>query len=160
MLARSFFLAAFVAVISPVAAAAQITGFVAQPKPAAPATTVAAAVTAKQADSLRATRLTDMRQWVDSAASSLGVQTAPAADSVSLAAARDSAATHQAVATGDVASASSGDMRTGVRAPDTATMLPLIALVGAVFLSTGAIRVSTRRPRSGADVTCTRQPRA
>ena len=53
---------------------------------------------------------------------------------------------HTTTSTGEVAS-----MSTGVRAPDTASMVPLVALVGAVFLSAGIFLVSTRPRRPHGD---------
>jgi hypothetical protein len=129
-------------VIAPAGASAQFTGVVVPPRKAE--AEASAAVVAARADSVRETRLTDMRAWVDSAATSLGVSTAAApADSAAFPAAPTEPATHTETANGTVES-----MSTGVRAPDTATLFPLLAMVGAVFISAGAFLVSTRPRRT------------
>ena len=143
MLARAILLAAAMVIISPAGAPAQFTGVVSQPKKASASTqaTVAAKVVS---DSARETRLSDMKAWVDSAAGSLGVSTR-AADTSSVPAVTVTTP-HTTTSTGEVAS-----MSAGVRAPDTASMVPLVALVGAVFLSAGIFLVSTRPRRPDGD---------
>lgn len=144
MLARMFVLATAMVVFAP-AAHAQFTGVVVPPKREAPVIqdSAAAAVAAAQAD--RPTQLQDMRAWVDSAAASLGVQAATV-DSMA------PVATATVESQGTVAPAA-GSMSTGMRAPDTATLLPLLTLIGAVFLSAGTFLVCTRRPRPQATAT-------
>ena len=136
MRSRLFVLATMVAFATP--AHAQFTGVVVPPKQeAAPVSDSALMVAKAQAD--RQTQLSDMRAWVDSAAASLGVQ----------AATTDSAApvaTTTVESQGTVAT-SEGSMATGMRAPDTGSLLPMIMLIGAVFLSAGTFLVCTRRPR-------------
>ena len=139
MRSRSFILATLaVALATP--AHAQFTGVVVPPKKeAAPVSDSAAMVAAAQAD--RQTQLSDMRAWVDSAAASLGVQAATT-DSMA------PVATTTVESQGTVASSAGvGSMDSGMRAPDTASLLPMIMLVGAVFLSAGTFLVCTRRPR-------------
>jgi hypothetical protein len=137
VLARLFVLATAMVALAP-AAHAQFTGVVVPPKQETPVVTdSAAAVVAAQAD--RPTQLSDMRAWVDSAAASLGVQAASADSSAPVA-----AAPIEAQAPVEV---NEGSMATGMRAPDTATLLPMLLLVGAVFMSAGTFLVCTRRPR-------------
>ena len=145
MLARMSILAAALVAFAP-SAHAQFTGVVVPPKKEAPAVTDSAAVVAAaQAD--RQTQLQDMRAWVDSAAASLGVQAATADSTAPV-------ATTTVESQGSVATtASVGSMDSGMRAPDTASMLPLIMLIGAVFLSAGTFLVCTRRPRPQASTT-------
>ena len=144
MLARAVLLAAAMVIISPAGAPAQFTGVVSQPKKASTATTQATVAAQAASASARETRLSDMKSWVDSAAGSLGVATR-AADSAALPAATVTT-THTATSTGEVAS-----MGTGVRAPDTGSMVPLVALLGAVFLSAGIFLASTRPRRHDGD---------
>ena len=136
MRSRLFVIAALVAFAIP--AHAQFTGVVVPPKKeVAPASDSAVMVAQAQAD--RQTQLSDMRAWVDSAAASLGVQGATADSAAPV-------ATTTVESQGTVAT-SEGSMTTGMRAPDTASLLPMIMLIGAVFLSAGTFLVCTRRPR-------------
>jgi hypothetical protein len=142
VLVRAVILTAAMVVIAPAGASAQFTGVVVPPKKAG--AEASAAVVAARADSVRETRLTDMRAWVDSAATSLGVSTAAApVDSAAFPATPSEPATHTQTSNGSLES-----MSTGVRAPDTATLYPLLAMVGAVFISAGAFLVSTRPRRA------------
>lgn len=120
-------------------AAAQFTAVVQPPKarPAATADAAAQATPGAHSDSAGRTALTDMRAWVDSAAGVVAPDSAAPADSMR----RDSSATWTSSA-GEVAPApqppaanAAGD---GTRAPDTATMLPGIAIAGLAMLAAGA----------------------
>ena len=138
MLARLFVVAAAMAALAP-SAHAQFTGVVVPPRQAVEVVPESVAViAAAQAD--RQTQLTDMRAWVDSAAASLGVQGATA-DTTAPAPVAAPVESHEEAAT------STASMSTGMRAPDTATLLPMVMLIGAVFLSAGTFLVCTRRPR-------------
>ena len=142
MLVRAVLLTAAMVVFAPAGASAQFTGVVVPPKKTE--SEASATVVAARADSVRETRLTDMRAWVDSAATSLGVSTAAAPlDSAAFPAAPSEPATHTETSNGAVES-----MSTGVRAPDTATLLPLLAMIGAAFISAGAFLLSTRPRRA------------
>lgn len=121
-------------------AAAQFTGVVAPPKPreSAAATAAAEATPGARTDSAGRTALSDMRAWVDSAAGVSAPKATAPADS-----ARDTTATVPSAAAEVApqvpqASASASDSTDGVRAPDTATMLPGIALAGLAMLGAGA----------------------
>ena len=144
MLARAVLLAAAMVIIAPAGAPAQFTGVVSQPKKASTATTQATVAAQAASDSARETRLSDMKAWVDSAAGSLGVSTR-AADTAAVPAVTVTTP-HTTTSTGEVAS-----MSAGVRAPDTASKVPLAALVGAVFLSAGVFLASTRPRRHEGD---------
>ena len=140
-------------VLSPAGARAQFTGVVTPPKKAD--AEVPAAVAAATADSVRETRLADMRAWVDSAATSLGVSTNAAADSTAMPVVP---ATPQTATNGTHETTSNGvieSMSSGVRAPDTGSTLPLLAVVGAVFISAGAFLLSTRPRRVGHEAAST-----
>jgi hypothetical protein len=119
-------------------AGAQFTTFIPpQPKVvdtvAAPTAT---ATVAARADSTMNMQLTNMKTWVDSAA---GVSPASVA-------AADSLATATTVADTTITTTT---MRNGSRAPETASALPLIALLGGLSLSAGLLLM--RRPRTARD---------
>lgn len=131
-------------------AEAQFTTVVAPPRPKQePQVAQTAAAQSAARDTVLRARLTDMKAWVDSAAVALSAAPPrPRADTA--AARRDSVA-------GDTASVrdraarrpaeeparpvSKGDVsfRDGARAPDTATPLPLLALIGAGSLAVGGL---------------------
>ncbi len=123
---------------------AQFTAVIGAPKTSAPA--VAAAQQKQEAarqDSVAKVTLTNMKAWVDSAAGTAGTVTPmTAADTAIVAAAKTSAAPaaaatahmHTAVAKGDVVDST---FRNGGRAPNTASPLPLLALLGAASLAAG-----------------------
>jgi hypothetical protein len=120
--------------------AAQFTGVVAPPKakPSAEAVAAAAGDSARR-DTSVSVRLTEMKAWVDSAA--VAVAVAPAADTAvrmdtvrtDTTAERGGQRVRTETSTGDVMT-----YRSGAPAPDTATPLPFILLVGAGALLTGA----------------------
>jgi LPXTG-motif cell wall-anchored protein len=117
-------------------AAAQFTAVVAPPKAreAAPAA-VAEATPGARTDSAGRTALGDMRAWVDSAA---GIA-APSATAQADTTRRDSTATWTSAA-GAVAQAADTTVAAdgAMRAPDTATMMPAVALLGLLMLGAGA----------------------
>jgi hypothetical protein len=127
------------------AASAQFTSAVVPPKKPARAPEPAAVAQGPGArgDTAIAKRLTDMKAWVDSAAVALNVPTPAAtdsarvpapADSMRTAARTDSAPPRQTTASaGEVTS-----FHEGARAPNTATPLPLLALLGAGSLLAGS----------------------
>ena len=147
MLGRAVLLAVAMVVISPAGAPAQFTSVITQPKKAEPAATVTTTAGGAATDTARVAQMADMRAWVDSAAGALGVATQSPADTTAVVTAH-AADTHTTVSTGDV-----GSMSTGVRAPDTASTVPLIALLGAVVLSVGTFLLSTRPRRIEKQVT-------
>lgn len=128
-------------------AAAQFTTVIPPRAPAETSAAVAAAESAAVRDTLTATRMQSMREWVDSAAVALDVNVPDsdsslatdstrsalpraAGDSVS----RDAPAPGQPRREADAPPA----FRDGAPAPDTATMLPLLALAGVGALVAGA----------------------
>lgn len=142
-LRRILLLAVFA--IAPGAASAQFTTFI--PPQNKVADSVKAAVVAQQkaqADSMTAMQITNMKTWVDSAA---GVAPAPttAADSL----ANNIAATDTTKATTTFAN--------GTRAPETASALPLMVLLGTFALGLGTFMlIGAREPRA-AQVRATRR---
>lgn len=116
-------------------AAAQFTAVV-QPPKSRPAADAAAATTPGATTNAQGnTALSDMRAWVDSAA---GVSAPAVADSL-----RDSTRVTTAAAgvvvdsTVETPAATAID-EGGMRAPDTATLLPAAAVIGLVMLGAGA----------------------
>jgi hypothetical protein len=135
-------------------AAAQFTGVVTPPPPtrreqAATARSDSAARLAGVRDSANnATRLTDMKTWVDSATVALA-GTAGAARATGDTTALDStgrsevAAGRRRGARG--AAAAEATMHDGARAPDTATPLPTIGLLGVFGIGAGLVLMGRRR---------------
>lgn len=125
-------LLAVLATVVPAIASAQFTTFV---PPASHTDSVRAAVVAEQkaqADSVTHTTLTNMKAWVDSAA---GVSVAQS----------DSAAAANAAAPGAIApSPTTTSFADGAAAPETASPLPLLALVGLAALSLGTVLLAGR----------------
>lgn len=131
-------------------AGAQITTVVTPPqKPAAVQREIAQRREAAQ-DSIARVTLTGMKEWVDSAAATLALRPdtgrSPASDT---ARATVSAATPTARDSTETA-ASAGrqptEFREGVRAPDTATSIPTLALGGLAMIMIG---IAVRRRRLG-----------
>lgn len=122
----------------PATAAAQFTTFIPpQTRVADSVKAVVAAAQKAQADSAVTLQVTNMKTWVDSAA---GIATPPIT-------ATDSAT----VGLTPAAAPETTTFTNGARAPETASDLPTLVLVGAVLLALGAILLSERRPaRHGA----------
>ena len=119
-------------------AAAQFTAVVAPPKARTAATgdAVAQATPGARTDSAGRTALGDMRAWVDSAAGVVAPDSAVQRDST-----RDSSAVFSSSSASDVtppAQTPAASNVDGTRAPDTATMLPAIAIAGLAMLAAGA----------------------
>ena len=134
-----------------VPASAQFTGVV-MPPPAKPAPAVKQAATqtlAERRDSAGRVSLTNMKDWVDSAAATLGVVPAPAAAPTTPAdsAQPPVAATPAAPAPQHPASHTpeTTEFREGARAPNTATSIPMLALLGLVSLTAGLWLLRRRR---------------
>ena len=103
-------------------ATAQITTYVAPSRPAAPDPTVVAAADSVRRDSLAQVAMTNMKEWVDSAAGvAVPENVGDSLPPVSVTTFED-----------------------GAVAPATASDLPLLALVGVVFLLVGAGLVANR----------------
>ncbi len=123
-------------ILSAAEASAQFTGVVVPPKAkAAPVVDSVPATVAEMRDSVARVNLTNMKDWVDSAAVALTTVPAPVATDTGLAgipaappvAARDTAAR----------AATTTEFREGAPAPNTATPIPLLALLGVASLGTG-----------------------
>jgi hypothetical protein len=119
--------------LSAAPASAQFTAVVDAPKPKAAASqqAVAAATPGATTDSAGQTRLSDMKAWVDSAA---GVSAAPTTAQNSDSTARwDTTAARPATPTPNASQQTDASA-----APNTATTLPAIAVLGLVLLGSGA----------------------
>jgi hypothetical protein len=131
---RAAFLTIALAVAAPAAASAQFTTFIAEP--AAKTDSAKAAIVAEtkaRSDSVTKVTLTDMKAWVDSAAGvTSSVQT-------------DTTAAQTTNATPPLATASSTTaFSNGAVAPDTASALPLITILGLASLSLGIVMLAGR----------------
>ena len=162
---KSLFCSIFAASVLAVAdVGAQVTTVVAPPRPAEQAKVEAARKTQAQADSVARVTMTDMKAWVDSAAmavaSSAGDRAAPTGTvatrpdsaapvaSESTVAVRDSAVVRDSAATAAAAAPSPqlpARASEGVPAPDTATPIPTVALIGGALLLIGAAALRRRR---------------
>jgi hypothetical protein len=141
---RLFFLALLAGL--PTMTWAQFTTFI--PPNTKSADSVKAVVVAQQqqarTDSVMRIKLTDMKAWVDSAAGSVAPATAtdptatPAATPTPIPAplVRDTATFTSAAAD------SALRLRHGARAPDTASDLPMLALIGSIALAIGTIMLA------------------
>lgn len=133
-------LAAFA--ILPATAGAQFTAVITPPEPEKPA--VVAQVAPAAADSLHKTRMTNMREWVDSAASAMGVATDSTIVASTVTAEPDTAVaeplsrSEQRIARRE----SAGTL------PDTASPYPFIALLGATLIVAGAWMARPREARA------------
>ena len=134
--------AAAVLTLSAVPASAQFTGVVIPPPAKAPPVAVAQTL-AERRDSAVKVTMTNMKDWVDSAAATLGVVAAPVAT--------DSAHPHVPVVTAPVAQEPAArapettEFREGAPAPNTATPIPMLALTGLVSLGAGLWLLRRRR---------------
>ena len=131
MLNRKLLVATLTLCLAPIPARAQFTAVITPPKKEEPAPVVEAPA---KRDSLRITRLSDMRAWVDSAAGALGAGVPPA----TVTPPKDSLPAPVAPSPKPVVPvAKQGDLHSGARAPDTATPLPLLVVAGALLLAIG-----------------------
>ncbi len=140
--------AAAVVTLFAVPASAQFTGVV-MPPPAKPSPVVAQSATqslGERRDSAARVTMTNMKDWVDSAAATLGVAAAPAPAPVD-SAQSPVAAVPAAPAVQHPAShsAETTEFREGARAPNTATPVPMLALLGLVSLVAGLWLLRRRR---------------
>jgi uncharacterized protein YqgV (UPF0045/DUF77 family) len=115
----------------PATAAAQFTTFIPpQIRVADSVKAVVAAAEKAQADSTVSMQLTNMKTWVDSAA---GIATPPVT-------ATDSATV------GLTTAPETTTFTNGAQAPETASDLPMLALIGSVLLGLGTLLLADHRP--------------
>lgn len=127
------------AAIVPSSASAQFTAVVSPPQPEAPTVSVEAKA---KVDSAERVTLTDLRTWVDSAASASAAAT-PAPVSAPVETTTDAVA----APTTPARQAETTEFREGARAPATATPLPMILIAGLSLLATGLTLLLRSRPR-------------
>ncbi len=130
-------------------ASAQFTGVVIPPPAkAAPVAQAPAQTGAERRDSAVRVTMTNMKDWVDSAAATLGVAAAPAGplatDSARPAMIAPAPAAHVEHAA-PAKAAETTEFREGARAPNTATAIPMLALLGLASLVAGLWLLRTRR---------------
>ena len=127
--------------VGAVRADAQITTVIAPPKPAAQKQVEIVRRQEAARDSVARVTLTDMKEWVDSAAASLALRpdTAGAPADTGVAAPQPPAAPRASQSTRDARRADSAatEFRDGARAPDTATSVPTLALAGGLMILLG-----------------------
>jgi hypothetical protein len=129
---------------------AQITTVIAPPKRNEPnQQEVVRRVQAAQ-DSVARITLTGMTQWVDSAAAALAIHpdtgARPASDTSAVARPVAAAPVNPKATSSQPSPAPTPEFRDGARAPDTATPMPTIALVGVILLLLGAMIRRAPRP--------------
>jgi len=141
-----FLSAAAVLTLLAAPASAQFTGVVIPPpaKPAPVAQSPAQTV-AEGRDSAARVTMTNMKDWVDSAAATLGVTVAAVAtDSAQPAVNVQPPAVHAEHAAPS-RPAETTEFREGARAPNTATPIPMLALLGLISLVAGLWLLRPRR---------------
>lgn len=128
--------AAVALVLGSAEASAQFTGVVVPPKAkAAPVVDTVPRSVAEMRDSVSRVNLSNMKDWVDSAAVALTVVPTPVA--VDTAMARIPAAPPVVARDTSARAAATTEFREGAPAPNTATPLPLLALLGLTSLGAG-----------------------
>lgn len=139
--------AAAVLALCSVEASAQFTGVVVPPKPKVDVVVETTPKTVlQQRDSVARVNLTNMKDWVDSAASALGVPTAPVVtDTARIPAPVPPPATPARVEEPTVPPRGTTEFREGAAAPNTATPIPLLALLGLVSLAGGLWLLRAKR---------------
>lgn len=115
------------ALLAAPAASAQFTGLVTPPPRPAPPVEMVASGGDVSADTTAARRMTDMKAWVDSAAVAVAAQ-AP----------QDTATPPVVIETPVAVAEQAPAFREGAPAPDTATVLPALVLLGAGLIAGGA----------------------
>jgi hypothetical protein len=126
-------------VLLPGTAAGQFTTFVTPPRPRVDSAQVQATPAQQRAttDSLSRVAITNMKAWVDSAAGDVVVNRTDSAG-------RPVAATGPVTSGATAPAESTTVFRDGARAPDTATFLPLMVLVGVGALGVGIVLLRWR----------------
>jgi hypothetical protein len=120
-------------------ASAQFTTFI-PPQSKAAADSVKTAIATQQralADSVQQVRLTNMKTWVDSAAGAIAPPVSTRADSLMRTPPDSLTKT-----TSKVATDTAPTLKNGARAPETASDLPLLALLGAMGLGIGTVMLA------------------
>jgi hypothetical protein len=122
-------------------AGAQITTYMAPPRPPAETPQAIAAADSARKDSVATATMTNMRAWVDSAAGVPAPQHVGTIDSAALASDPGRPDATTTVSDGSVATTTFSD---GSVAPATASDLPMLALIGFAFFVVGALLLAYR----------------
>ena len=126
-------------------ASAQFTSVVVPPPAkAAPVAQTQTQTIAERRDSAARVTMTNMKDWVDSAAATLGVAAVPA-DSARAVVEAPAAQAHHEAPKAPASAAETTEFREGARAPDTATPVPMLALLGLLSLGAGLVLLRPRR---------------
>lgn len=117
---------------------AQFTTFIPPQKKLADSAKTAAVVAQEQArtDSVMRIKLTDMKAWVDSAAGTVAMTTSATDPTAAPTPVRDTSMLSVAAAD------SAARLRHGARAPNTASDLPMLALIGVIALAIGTVMLA------------------
>ena len=131
--------------LSAIPASAQFTSVVIPPpaKPAPVAQTQTQTI-AERRDSAAKVTMTNMKDWVDSAAATLGVAVTPVDSARPVIAAPAMQPEPQAPPT-PARHTETTEFREGARAPNTATPVPMLALLGLISLVAGLVLLRARR---------------
>ena len=124
-------------------ASAQFTGVVVAPKTSVVAADTTPRTLAERRDSVAQVSLTSMKDWVDSAATALGVVAPPTVIDTAAPSARVEAVLPTPVAPD--APRATTEFREGAPAPNTATPIPMLALAGLGALGSGLWLLRRRR---------------
>jgi hypothetical protein len=131
---RAVVLALGLAAGAAAAAQAQITTYVAPPRAPAPTPQMVAAADSARADSIAEVAMTNMKTWVDSAA---GIAVPPSVGDSSV------------VASDSLPPVVVTTFENGAVAPNTASLLPTVALAGVVAFAAGALLLGSGRSGRG-----------
>lgn len=130
-----FALAAALLAFMPLTASAQFTAVITPPKKEQPV--VVAQATPQQRDSVQKVKLTDMKEWVDSAATALSSKAPLTTDSTVV-------VTRPAPVSATPASHHSVASSKSTTLPDTASPLPFVALLGLGMIIAGLLLMRRR----------------
>lgn len=125
---------------------AQITTVVAAPPKRAPSPQAVAQREQAAQDSIARVTLTGMKQWVDSAATALAIRPDTGAKPADTAAAVPAARPTTPEQAAPPRPSADSTLREGVRAPNTATPVPTISMVGVALILLGIAVQPRRRP--------------
>lgn len=138
--------AAAILALCSVEASAQFTGVVVPPKrAAAPVADATPKTVAEMRDSVARVNLTNMKDWVDSAAATLGVTATVAVDTAAPVVPAVPPTMPARVEDPPIPARGTTEFREGAMAPNTATPIPLLALLGLSSLMGGIWLLRRRR---------------
>jgi hypothetical protein len=135
-----------ISTLLPATAAGQFTSYTPPPRPRGDTATTPAtpALQRAAADSVARVAITNMKAWVDSAAGDIVVNRADSAGRPVAATGPVTSGTAAPIRRDAASAESTSVFRDGARAPDTATWLPLLVLVGAGAVGVGVLLLRWR----------------